>query len=439
MNILQVLYLVTVLFLILRPLFLLYYSNSQSCAVPLYWILFSGYYIFVLIAIVAENNYFYSTFGGSSYLTPSVKLIGLIYIVLFLIFFRLNIPRFTPVDSGKFLPSIAFIILILITPAYYLQDSYLKNTVEQGGYYSLYLSSSSNYLLNFLTKYLPLILILLFFATNKSKKFHYLFLIPLILSNLPILLTGQRTGFVLSAFLWMTVYLDVFVKSRSQLFIPIISFIIFILLIAFAGLMLRGGDLHDIFKISQGFSKPALQLFSSISAMSTDFNINLGFLELFPVYSYFCDYGSLVESRNVCTPLDRLFYPGVLEDLISFVDDPIMYHDGGTSGSGFIGSLSRVGFIGFTGVVSKLVAFIITCWAMVVSINFIFRGLCCTKDSLYIQIVLKICFLFLFWMILFSISGTVSSLIIGSRTLIYLLITIPFLLMLNKLYYSSRN
>lgn len=175
-------------------------GGFNSKAVALYWLLFAGYHVFVLFAVGNEDYFNYSTFGGAGFLFEDTKLLVLVYLSLFLIFFNIKIPKFTPVSCGLFLPLSSIIILFICIPAYFEYYNFLANSVKNGGYYNLYLHSNGNYLINFLSKYLPIILCILFFATNSSKSLHIVFLFPMLISHLPVLLTGQRTAFVLMMF-----------------------------------------------------------------------------------------------------------------------------------------------------------------------------------------------------------------------------------------------
>ena len=261
----------TILIMSMMPLYQIIYNPNMSSTLFFFWALFCSYHIFVLIILILIDHTYMSHFYGSIFIEDKTLILSLVYIMLFIFFFNIKIPKLTPINVNKQIPISIFWCLLILSPFYFIKFIELQDTLNLYGYNSLYITDQNNRIVNFFTKYLPFILTLVFFATNQSKKLHFLFFIPLIAFNLPVFLTGQRTVFIIFLILWTIVFVDVFVKSyKTKIFIffgiPTICFVI-----GFLGLFIRGGEVKNLehfLLVLGGFSKPMSELFYVIQPRS---------------------------------------------------------------------------------------------------------------------------------------------------------------------------
>lgn len=401
-----------------------------------FWSLFFGYYIF---GILHQNNTdpsYASHFSDYRFITNELYEKSLIFVALFVIFFNINLKRFSSNLGTEKVANIALCVFVLIVPLTIFDYYARMEIVSKDGYLGLYLNHQTNIAWNFFLKYLPQILIFIFLASNNLPRKHIIFAFFLIVFIIQLLMTGQRTTPVLLLIINAVVYSDMYLNYKKRIFFNG-SILVLVVSFALAGLVVRGGSIADVFGTFRGFSKPYDEiLVTLISFENYPFLFKFDFSPLFPSYSYFCDFGSLLVRNNLCLSELRFQFQGMQADWLSLTENFLMYLGGGTSGGGFIASLLTLTLISQNNIVGYIFFSLI-----VLSIAHILNSLSLTfgtfMNGAHNLWIFRFIQLYLWNCILFSISGSVSSLVFGSRMILYSVFTIFLCAMISKI--ISRN
>jgi hypothetical protein len=398
-----------------------------------FWVLFFGYYIFGIIFQGLADPQVVSHFSDYRIVSNEVFEKSLIFVALFVGLFNIRFSRFSAALNSEKVANTVLIFFAILAPLT-IFDFYARSEIlATNGYIGLYQNYQTNIIWNFFLKYLPQILIFLFLASNTSPRRHIICIFFLTIFIIQLLMTGQRTTPVLLLIINAVVYSDMYLnRTKRVLFNGSILVVVFSF--ALAGLAARGGSIANIADTLHGFSKPYDEILVTLIAFEKyHFLFQFDFSPLFPSYSYFCDFGSLLLRDNLCVSELRFLFQGMQGDWLSLSENSLMYLGGGTSGGGFIASLLAVSLISQSNIIIGYIFFALVIFAISNSMNYLssfFGSSIIGVNKLWIFRYVQL----YFWScVLFSISGSISSLIFGSRMILYSLFVLFSGLMIFKI------
>jgi hypothetical protein len=352
-------------------------------------------------------------------------------VAIFIGFFNINFNKFSAVSGFNKISHICLVIFIILVPFTVFDLLDRLEIISKYGYIALNGNPQKNIFFNFMFKYLPTLLIILFWSLNISARKHIIFTFFLSLYIGQLLLTGQRMTPILLIIINAVVYSDMYLSNRKRLFL-IASVLILVLASGLIGLVTRGGSIANLWTTLRGFSKPYDEIVVSlISFEKYQFLSKFDFSPLFPYYSFFCDFGSIITRNNLCAPELRFQLAGMEYDWLSLTENFTLYLGGGTSGGGFIASLLPATLISNNFYLSCLF-FLLVVLGISYFINFVNFILGTFNVNLFKSFILKYTQIYFWYCLLFSITGSISSLFFGTRIVIYSLTLFLFIFYCDK-------